>query len=353
MVKKLLLITSVITIILLGIPVGCSQSYNSEIIEQNTIILQDMYGRNVEVPENIDKILCTGSLEMLMAFMVAPEKLLGLNFAPNGSLLNSEYLNLPVVGGWFGKQSGNYEEFISLNPDIIIEGREDTIEDRQTNFGSIPVIGLQTGTNIRDYPEAMRFLGELLNKDSETNQLLDYYEEALKFADDIRESIPAEQRVKVYYAEGNNGLSTDPSGSAHTELIDLCGGRNIADVSIAGGYGMVEVSMEQIFLWDPDVIIIGRASQTNLYNIIKNDERWQKLRAVQEGRVFVRPEDPFSWFDGPTGPNQVIGLYWTIYKLYPDMISLDELQKKAYEFYKTFYHYDLSEQELSNLLGKV
>ncbi len=310
-----------------------------------------MYGRDLEVPENMDNILCTGSLEMLMALMIAPEKMLGLNFEPNGRLLNSQCLDLPIVGGWFGKQSGNYEEFLALEPDIIIEGREDALEERQANFGSVPVVGLQTGTSLSDYPEAMEFLGDLLGKENETQVLLDYYKQALQFADDTRDSVPEEQRVKVYYAEGNNGLSTDPSGSAHTELIDLCGGCNVADVSLAGGYGMVEVSMEQVLMWDPDVIIIGRASQEDLYHTIMNDQRWQQLRAVQEGKVFVRPQDPFSWFDGPTGPNQIIGIYWTVYRLFPDRISLDELKENVTEFYRLFYHYELNEEELSDLLG--
>ena len=348
MFKKLLLILAAL-ILLVGV-FGCSRAGTNGLISAQTSSVQDMYGRTLVVPEDIEHIISTGSLEMLMALMIAPEKLLGLNFAPNGSFLSNEYLSLPIVGGWFGKQSGNYEEFIKLNPDIIIEGRENALEERQENFGSIPVIGLQTGTTIRDYSEAMRFLGELLNKEHETGKLLDYYEQALTFADDVRESITGDKKIKVYYAEGNKGLSTDPSGSAHTELIDLCGGRNVADVSLAGGYGMVEVSMEQVLMWDPDIIIIGRASQSDLYNTIVNDPGWQQLRAVQEEKVFVRPEEPFSWFDGPTGPNQVIGIYWTVYKLYPDRISLDELKEKVTEFYQLFYHYDLSEQELSSLL---
>lgn len=350
MTRRLVLVLLVI-ITLSGGLAGCSKSHNTEVTAPQTITIQDMYGRVIEVPGNIQKVLCTGSIEMLMAFMIAPEQLLGLNFAPNGKLLNKEYLTLPVIGGWFGKQSGNYEEFIKLHPDIIIEGRSDALEERQANFGSIPVIGVKTGTSMRDYPEAMRFIGELLSKQTETDLLLDFYKQALQFADDVRESIPENQRVKVYYAEGNNGLSTDPSGSAHTEIIDLCGGRNIADVSLAGGYGMVEVSMEQLLVWDPDVIIIGRASQTDLYNTIMNDQRWKQLHAVQEGKVFIRPEDPFSWLDGPTGPNQVIGLYWIVYQLYPDRISINELKEKVTEFYKLFYHYELNEQELSDLIA--
>ena len=350
MTRKTLLILVTLSILLGLAAIGC----NSESVPAKSpekVSVQDMYGRTIEVPGDIKHFLCTGSLEMLMAFMIAPDKISGLNFAPNGNLLNEKYRSLPIVGGWFGKQSGNYEEFIALGPDVIIEGREDALTERQAKFGSIPVIGLKTGESLRDYPAAMQFLGNLLNKNKDTDRLLDYYETALRFADGVKESKSAAEKVTVYYAEGNNGLSTDPAGSAHTELIDMCGGLNVADISLAKGYGMIDVSMEQVFMWDPDIIIIGRASQAELYSTIMNDSRWQKLRAVREGKVFVRPEDPFSWFDGPTGPNQVVGIYWMVHQLYPEQITLNKLKEKVKEFYQLFYHYDLSETELARLLG--
>ncbi len=56
--------------------------------------------------------------------MIAPDKLAGLTFTWNGGtsdpsglppLVPTQYQNLPVVGGWFGTQTGNYETFLAEN----------------------------------------------------------------------------------------------------------------------------------------------------------------------------------------------------------------------------------------------
>ena len=114
---------------------------------------------------------------------------------------------------------------------------------------------------------------------------------------------------------------------------------------------MADTSMEQILKWDPDIIIIGRGSQASLYKQIMSDTKWAQLKAVKNGKVFVRPEDPFSWFDGPPGANQVIGLYWTVNKLYPDKTSNMDLKGKTKEFYAKFYHYQLTDGEVTMLLA--
>ncbi|RBQ23903.1 hypothetical protein ALNOE001_06230 [Candidatus Methanobinarius endosymbioticus] len=57
--------------------------------------------------------------------------------------------------------------------------------------------------------------------------------------------IPNSEKKKVYHAEGEKGLQTDPSGSLHSQLIELVGGKNVADVQIQDGVGQIELSIEQ------------------------------------------------------------------------------------------------------------
>ena len=157
-------------------------------------------------------------------------------------------------------------------------------------------------------------------------------------------TIPDKDKVKVYYAEGKDGFSTDPLGSMHTRLLAFCGGKNVADVTLKPGYGMAETSLEQILLWDPDMIIIGRGSQATLYQTMMTDSKWSQLRAVKNKQVFLRPDNPLSWFDGPPGPCQMVGMYWMVNKLYPDKTKDLDLKAKVKEFYTKFFHYDLTDE---------
>jgi iron complex transport system substrate-binding protein len=82
---------------------------------------------------------------------------------------------------------------------------------------------------------------------------------------------------------------------------------------------------------------------------VSGDPRWQGLRAVREGRVYLAPGLPFGWFDAPPGVNRLIGVRWLTSVLYPDKFP-EDLRSITRDFYSRFYHVDLSDPQLDNLL---
>ncbi len=325
--------------------------------EATTRTIIDDAGRTVEIPTTINKVLCCGPVECILVYMLAPEKLGGWTFLPNSTegaeYFDTQYADLPVVGGWYGKVTGNYETFIALEPDIILASDAATVEERQQHFGSIPVISINVFDTYDKMPESILKMGEILGAEEQAQKLVDYYNEAVDYVASVLTNVSEEDKVTVYYAEGDGGLSTDPSGSQHTELIDFCGGLNVAVVEDQTGYGMTSVSMEQILLWDPDIIIIGRAADATLYDQILSDPVWANLQAVQDGRVYLRPNNPFSWFDGPPGMNEIVGIYWMIQTLYPEYCTDLDLKAKVQEFYLDFYHYTLTDSDYDALMANT
>jgi iron complex transport system substrate-binding protein len=353
--------------ILLGSLAGCGNSTTAATTSTvstataTTRVITDMFGRSVTVPTVINRVLCSGPIEMELVYLIAPDKLAGLSFTFNGApaLVPDKYSSLPVVGGWFGTQTGNYETFIAAKPDIILEGTQANIPERQDKFGSIPVVGVSAGTGntnyvddaLTGYENEMRFLGDLLNAKAQADSLIAYYKGAMTYVTGIVSRIPDKDKVKVYYAEGKDGFSTDPTGSMHTRLLEFCGGINVAQVTLKLGYGMADASLEQILLWNPDMVIIGRGSQASLFNTLMTDAKWSQLKAVQNKKVTVRPDNPLSWFDGPPGPCQIVGMYWMVNKLYPDKTTGLDLKSKIKEFYSKFFHYDLTDDQVAKLLA--
>ncbi len=318
-----------------------------------TRTIVDDLGRTVEIPADVKKALCCGPVECLLIYMLAPAKLGGWTMTPSGEYYDQSYSGLLDIGGWYGKKTGNYETFISLEPDIIFFNDADcttiTIDDAQENFGSIPVVNINTWDTYDAVPEAVEFMGEIIDAGEQAQKLNSFYNGAVDYVTSILAGIPEEERVTVYYAEGKEGLYTDPAGSQHTELIQFCGGINIADVEDMGGYGMTGVSMEQILIWNPDIIIVGRGAEAVVYNTILTSEEWSTVKAVQESMVYLRPNNPFSWFDNPCGMNEIIGMYWMIKTLYPAQTADLDLKAKVMEFYSDFYHYDLTDEEYAQL----
>jgi iron complex transport system substrate-binding protein len=315
-----------------------------------------MYGRTVTIPATVTRVLCTGPIEAEFVYMLAPDKLAGIPFTFNGNpaYVPDQYANLTVVGGWFGQQTGNIETFLAAEPDLIIDGSCSTIEqveERQAQFGSVPVVGCVAGDYLTSYKAEITFIGNLLSVQEQAQKLGDYYQDAMNYVTSKVYNIQPADKVTVYYAEGSAGLNTDPQGSMHTMLVSFCGGINVANVELLPGYGMASTSMEAIYQWNPDMIIIGRGSQASLHDTIMNSDAWNQLDAVKNGNVVIRPDNPYSWFDGPPGPGQILGMYWMVNTLYPDLTADLDLGAQVQTFYSEFFHYDLTAEQVQTLLS--
>lgn len=324
--------------------------------------ITDMANRTVSVPAAPNKILSTSPSATMLVFMLAPEKLQAFNFQMTDEekvYLASQYQNLPSVGGWFGSQTGNYEEFTAMEPDIILESITttvnqsahgstlETLNERQTKFGEIPVVAVLDTSDFETINPSILFLGKILGANEKAQKLVDYNNRVQKEVTNVVKTIPDSEKVTVYYAEGTDGLATEPSGSAHSKLIDYCGGINVANVEQQGGSGKTPVSMEQVIAWNPDVII---TTDPTFYKSVYSSENWKSISAVKNKRVYLSPQSPFKWFDRPTAANMIIGIPWTAKVLYPDKFTTDSLKSDVKEFYSEFYHYDLSDDQINTIL---
>jgi iron complex transport system substrate-binding protein len=291
-------------------------------------------------------------------YMIAPDKLKAVNFQWTDDELKyvpSQYANYPVVGGWYGSQDGSYEEFIASEPDIIIESIDEggdgdlsTVNERQQKFGTIPVVAVNDTTNVEKVDSSITFMGEIVGAQDKAKQLTDFNDKYLGMVHDRASKLSDNDKKTVYYAQGDDGLQTNPSHSTHGQLIDLVGGVNVAD-SVAQGNttGGVQVSMEQVISWNPDKII---TSDPEFYAKVYNDSNWGKIDAVKNKEVYLSPQSPFKWFDRPVGANMIIGVPWTAKVLYPDKYKDINMVDVTKEFYSEFYHVDLSDGDAKQIL---
>lgn len=327
----------------------------------DTKTIKDMAGREVKVSSKIEKVYSSSPVGTTIMYTFDDNKMAGLNFDPSEEekkFVTEKYLSLPNLGGWYGKgKTGNVEEIMKAKPDIVLSTGTDkkAIQeaDKLQKQLNIPVVMIDDDFN--KIPEMYTFLGKLLDNESRAKELADYCKETIDTAKEITDSIPEKDRVSVYYAEEAKGLNTDPKGSDHARLIDIAGGENVADVKSPSGYGRAEVSMEQVIAWNPDLIIAGVDSGyegSGSYDLITSDSSWSKIKAVQDKNVYQTPNAPFNWFDRPPSVNTVIGVKWTQYILYPDKVKYD-IKEEAKKFYKLFYHTDVSDKDIDDVLQKA
>jgi iron complex transport system substrate-binding protein len=322
--------------------------------------ITDLAGRQVGVPDKVRKVYCMSPTCQILMYTLAPDLLAGWNYQPTPgekAMLVAPYRDLPVLGGWFGRNNtGNIEEIMKVHPDVMISIGDPmavSVAERVEKQTGLPV--LIGDWNLEKLAGNYRMLGELTGRQARAKLLADYCAGTLARIKAKVGAIPEAQRRRVYYAEGPKGLATDPGGSAHSESIVYAGGHNVAEVQGDHGYGEIPVSMEQLLVWNPEIVIAGydhEMSPGAFYRGVWNDPLWRQVKAVKERAVYEAPQFPFNWIDRPPSANRVIGILWLANVFYPDRFH-DNMKNETRKFYKLFYHRDLSQAELSQLLAQT
>jgi iron complex transport system substrate-binding protein len=331
-----------------------------EVEEAQPRVITDMAGREVTIPGTIDKVFSVNNNGTILLYTLCPEKMVGWNSVlsdESKAYMPEDIANLPMLGILYGNSSQtNPEEILLSEPDIIIFMNA-TITDKIVEAADeiqeemlIPVVVLNGGLD--NYDETYLFAGDLLGVEEAASQLADYYTETYTKVVNTVSTIPEEEKVTVYYAREEDGLSTETAKSSNAELINLCGGINIAisdDASIKSPI----VSIEQVMSWDPEVILTGNAGfvESGTYQEILTNENWSLITAVAEGNVYPTPQLPYNWFDRPPSVNRIIGMNYVLYTLYPEYYEGD-IVEDVKEFYDLFYHYELTNEEAEALLNQ-
>lgn len=328
---------------------------NQENTESTTRTITDMAGRTVTIPTEIDSIYSTNSIGTIFLYTLAPDKIAGWNYdlGSDKQYIKEEYYNLPVLGRWKGPDSVNIEEILKVEPDIIInmgdvnEKYAAESDEIQELFG-IPVVMVDGGLTQQD--EAYQFLGDILGVEDRAAVLADYSKNVVEGIAEKAQQIPDAEKINVYYAAGLNGLETVPMGSINTEVLDFVGGKNIADPGVEKDLRRMEVSLEQVIGWNPEVIIISPDDNNHeVYNAILNDKAWSDIDAAKNKEVYEIPAVPYDWFNRPPSVMRLMGLQWLGDLLYPDVYQID-LEAKTKEFFSLFFDYEITDDEISQLL---
>lgn len=265
----------------------------------------------------------------------------------DAALLSPDFLKLPVVGGWHGDRYANLEELLRLRPDLVVCWNMSLLIGKMED--DLARVGLRMAKlDIDDtahYPEAFRRLGDLVGSPARGAALAAHAERELKELQVFVASIPESQRVRVYYAEGRNGLQTDCDQSFHAEPIRFAGGRNVHRCVQRSVTGLQTIGFEQLLNYDPEVIV---AQDPEFFRRVFSDRLWRQLAAVRNRRVYLVPKDPFNWLDRPPSFMRILGSHWLASCFYPRRYPY-ALREKVRAFYALFFGVELSEAQFERL----
>ena len=317
--------------------VGCTTAESSN---GNTRILTDGAGRQVEVPENVESIVCVGVGALRYTCYVGAQKLvIGVEDyetkAGMSRLYNyvnfDQFKDLPVIGT---NGEPYTEEIISLAPDVIVMSAYASVEadDLQAKTGTPVVVVPGSDTTLDDGAyETIRIMGQLYGMESQATELSNYLKGIQKDLDDRTKDIPDSEKPSVYVGgvsfKGHHGFEGTEAYYGPFELIHA---NNLANTT--GQTGAFNIDLEQVLGWDPDILFVD-FNGLSLINedFAKNPQYYQALTAVQSGKVYAQISFRSSASNLETA---LADAYYAAWVMYPQQFADIDPVAKAGEIFE-------------------
>ena len=319
--------------------------------EPATAEFTDSLGRTVTLPARIERVAVSGPLAQIALFALCPDKLVGLASAWDESAkeyLTVEYYNLPELGQLYGgKGELNLETLLASGAQVVIDVGEakgsaaEDLDDLAEQTG-IPFVHITA--NLAQMGETYRALGRLLGMEAEAEALAAYCDETYGRTVALSQTVG---KASVLYLTGTQGQNVIAAGSYHAEVIDLLAD-NAAVVEEPSSKGTGnEVDMEQLLLWDPDVILFSPGS---VYASVGEDDAWRHMKAIQNGTYYEVPFGPYNWMGFPPSVQRYLGMLWMAKLLYPEAAQYD-LYEAVAQYFRLFYHCELKQEQYRALVA--
>ncbi|AKB82152.1 Iron(III) dicitrate-binding protein [Methanosarcina barkeri 3] len=338
-------------------PAESSEATVSGGLEESAgIAITDGFGREVTVPENTEKVVCSGAgcLRYLI-YLQAQDYVVGVDSIEKEksefegrpyALANPQLKNYPLIGEFRGKDDP--EKIIAINPQVILKtgtngqptATNSADADALQNKTGIPVVMFPYGSLKNEEQKAqmynsLRIMGKVVDKQERAEEIVNYINATMKDLENRTADIPESERKTVYVggvsSAGAHGIiSTEP---AYAPFLWV----NAKNVAAGMGTDHADIAKEALVDWDPEYIFIDvgtlQLGNEGAIGELKNDTSLAGLSAVKNKKVYgVIPYNYYS-----TNYESVLANAYFIGKvLYPDRFKDIDPEAKADEIYTFF-----------------
>jgi len=346
------------------------------------IIVTDMRGVNVSVPDNLERIatISDGFVEGVMTHLGVIHKVAVIG---SWSMKRDYKYSFTTVGGeeytlrgwntmkylhpWLNdlpcinSPQGNiinYETLASANPQLVILRVGDCTlrganpETVEKTIGTIEALGIPlvvifspnyyNKAELSSMREEMRVLGDIFGQREKALKLFDYLDATEKMIRKRTASIKEKNKVSMLYLGLNpnvrkKGAAGSVSGVNTPESYIIEGIANAKNAFTGKGSGVI-MSAEQLYSLNPDVIVLptsnGYHPPRELYES-PDFQILQELKAVKNKRVYAMPWSPMNCARRVEYP---IDMLIIAKAAYPDKFKDIKVHTFVLRFYKDVYN---------------
>jgi iron complex transport system substrate-binding protein len=196
----------------------------------------------------------------------------------------TEYSDYPAAAKSITRVGGggslDLERIIALQPDLVVAWQSGNPNGQVKRLQSLGLtVFMSEPRRLEDVPDTLLRLGRLSGTDAVAaagaNDFNRHYGQ-------LKKRYAQRRAVTVFYQVWEQPLMTVNGEHLISDVIRLCGGRNIFDTlpSLAP-----QIDVESVLAGDPEVIIIGADEKNS--SLLAAWQRWPKLSAVSHGHVYA------------------------------------------------------------------
>jgi iron complex transport system substrate-binding protein len=313
--------------------------------------LVDCKGRSVVLPARVDRIACLYAFTGHVVTMLGrgPDIVAVSNGLKRDSLLHR--ICPSILKARVPKAQGaiNIEELLASKPDVLFMPGDvagDPADMAKLARFKIPYLIIDY-TDIETQQHAIELIGQAVHAGARAAEFIAYYQNTIDRVRQITNTIPKEKRIRVYYAV-NEPLRTTLIQGLESAWLKVTGCENVAlnrKPQVIEGKNIA--SLEQILLWNPDVIL---ANEPSAAAFMLHEEKWSALTAVKRKRVYRMPIGISRW-GHPGSMETPLAILWTAKQLYPERFTQVDMRAETRSFYKKFFNYELSNAMTEKILN--
>lgn len=308
------------------------------------VVIQDVVGRTVALDAPASKLVGTHNptLNAVVVIGGGDKYLAGFGNKKMSKVLYDavipDFENFPQIGK--GSEI-NYETVVEVGADLaVLPERFANLVEQFEAVGVPAIVALPNDESFESVKESLLRIGSAVGATDRAEEINAYLDAKIEDAKKIAEQDVAEK--KVLFLGGSSVLSVAPDALIQTELIEAAGGINAVEgIDEKGGF--VDVDLEQIIAWNPDVIWFPGYADYDAQSIL-DDPAWAEITAVKNNEVYAFPSPVEPW-DQPTAA-VALGVSWATHSLHPELKTLEDVIADADEFYTFVYGKTFTPEEM-------
>ena len=238
----------------------------------------------------------------------------------------------------------NSEELVNRGIQaMVIWDDQDMEAENLKTLGITPVM-VQNKTK-EALQESLRAIGQLLNKEDRANRFVKLYDDGYKIMESYGEKLEKVDKKKVLFLK-NPELKI----MGVDNFINEAG--KMAGANLIGGKSK-SITMEEIMKEDPDIILLSNFDDFTPHDFYKNTlpgQDWSQIKAVKNKQVYKVPIGIYRW-DAP-GVETPLMMQWMGKVIQPDVFSDLDFKGHFHDFYKEYFHYQLTKEDVEQILNE-